>query len=97
MVKYSVSDTKFLSVSSSLSVEMDQELRSDDAFFIFIKIDIQKALVDFFAINIFVKCERNFGYLLLLCHKPLETTAFNPLFYEPLRSIKLNWKSIKFL
>ena len=51
--------------------------------------------MDFYAIKIFVTCERNFGYLLLVCHKPPETIVFNPKFYEPLKSIKLNWKSIK--
>ena len=47
--------------------------------------------VDFFAIiNIFVTCERNFGYLRLLCHKRLEIIVFNPQLYEPVRSMKLN-------
>ena len=51
--------------------------------------------MDFHHINIFVKCERNFGYLLLLCHNSLETIVFNSQFYEASRSTELRWKSIK--
>ena len=65
-------------------------------FFIFIGINIQKAKhVDFYAINVFVTYECSSEYLLLLCHKPLETTVFNSQFYGHLRSITLNRKSIK--
>ena len=55
-------------------------------FYIFIKINILKASVDFYAINTFVTCESNMG--LLLCHKPFETIGFKAKFCEPLRSIK---------
>ena len=66
-------------------------------FFIRIRINIQKAnYVDFYAINIFVTCECSSGYLLTLCHKPLETIVFNPQFYGHLRSLTLSWKSLKF-
>ena len=61
-------------------------------------INNQKAKhVDFYAINIFVTCERSSGYLLLSYYKPLETIVFNSQFYERLRSITFSWKSIKFL
>ena len=46
------------------------------SFFISIKVNILPASVDFIAINIFVQCEHNFGYLLLLCHESLETIVF---------------------
>ena len=69
-------------------------MRSHVAFYL-IKVNILWASVDFYAINIFVTCERSFRYLLLLCHKTLETIVFDPQFYEPLKSLKLSWKSIK--
>ena len=63
--------------------------RSHEAFYLH-KSQSPLASADFYPINIFVQCERNFGYLLLLCHKPLEAIVFNPQFYKPLKSIKLS-------
>ena len=70
--------------------------------FISIKVNILKVSVDFYAIKIVVTCGRNFGYLLLLCHKPLETIVLNPEFYEPipvfiLASILKYFLRIKFM
>ena len=41
------------------------EVASTRRLFISIKVNILKASVVFYAITIFVTCERNFGYLLL--------------------------------
>ena len=61
-----------------------------------LKVSVVQSSVDFYAINIFITCESSFGYLTVICHKSVETIVFNPQFYEPLRSIKLNWKSMTF-
>ena len=78
-------------------ISITQWLRLHNIF-ISIRINIQKAkYMDFYAINIFITYGCNSGYLLLLCHEPLETIVFNSQFYGHLRSITLSWKSVKIL
>ena len=61
-----------------------------------VKINILKSSVDFYAINIFITCESNFRYLILISHKSAGTVVFNLQFYEPLRFVTLSWKSMTF-
>ena len=83
-------DNSFWSVESRICIPVTW-------FSIFVNlhlVNIQKAkYVDFY---IFVMCECSSGYLLFLCHKPLETIVFNSQFYGRLRPITYSCKSIKF-